>query len=148
MKLGAPMPLLDGANWLDNNGMGKGMLAGRPTLFHFWSVSCNLCKGGLDTMNFLADKYADGLNVIAVHMPRTKEDMLLQNVKAAASYYKMMHPLIIDNDFLITDRFNNRYVPAYYIFDGKGGLRHYQAGGTALRMLEKRVQRIIEESKR
>ena len=146
MKLRAPMPLLDGANWLDDN-MTKEMLAGRPTLFHFWSVSCNLCKNGLDTINFLVDKYAGDLNVIAVHMPRTKEDMILHNVKSVADYYKMEHPLIVDNDFLITDRFNNRYVPAYYLFDGKGELRHYQSGGAALRLIEKRIQRLIEENK-
>ncbi|MGM9949689.1 MAG: TlpA family protein disulfide reductase [Lysinibacillus sp.] len=147
MKLRAPMPLLDGANWLNNKVMTKEMLAGRPTLFHFWSVSCNLCKNGLDTVNLLVDKYAADLNVIAVHMPRTKEDMIQHNVKAVADYYKMGHPLIIDTDFLITDRFNNRYVPAYYIFDGKGELRHYQAGGAALRILEKRIQRLIVENK-
>ena len=147
MKLRAPMPLLDGANWLDGNVMTKDMLAGRPTFFHFWSVSCNLCKDGLDTIGLLVDQYAADLNVIAVHMPRTKEDMILRNVKAVADHYMMRHPLIVDNDFLITDRFNNRYVPAYYLFDEKGELRHHQSGGAALRMVEKRIQRLIGENK-
>ena len=57
----------------------------------------------------------------------------------------MKQPIIIDNDFLLTDRFRNRYVPTYYVFDNNGLLRHYQAGGSSLRILERRIQRIIEE---
>lgn len=148
MKMRAPMPSLDGANWLNNKKMTAEMLAKRPTFIHFWSVSCDLCKYGLDTVSMLGDKYASDLNVIAVHMPRTEEDMILPNVKAVVEYYKMKYPIVVDNDFLITDRFRNRYVPAYYLFDEKGQLRHYQAGGAALRMLEKRIQRVIEEYKR
>jgi thiol-disulfide isomerase/thioredoxin len=148
MKLRAPMPSLDGANWLGNEEITTEMLAGRPAFIHFWSVSCDLCKYGLDRVSMWADKYESDLNVIAVHMPRTENDMILPNVKMVVDYYKMDQPIVVDNDFLITDRFMNRYVPAYYLFDEKGLLRHYQAGGTALQMLEKRIQRVIEEYKR
>ncbi len=148
MKLRALMPSFEGANWLNNKKAGKHLFTEKPTFVHFWSVSCDLCKYGLDTISALAEQYADDMNVIAVHMPRTAEDMILPNVKAVVDYYKIAHPLIVDNDFLITDRFRNHYVPAYYLFDEKGQLRHYQAGGSALRMLEKRIQRVIEDSKR
>ncbi|KGR83924.1 redoxin domain-containing protein [Lysinibacillus odysseyi] len=148
MKLRAPIPSFDGANWLNNIKVNEKLFTEKPTFVHFWSVSCDLCKYGLDTISGLADKYDTHINVIAVHMPRTEEDMILQNVKTVANYYHIAHPLVVDNDFLITDRFANRYVPAYYLFDEKGQLRHYQAGGAALRMLEKRIQRIIEDSKR
>ena len=145
MKLHAPMPSLDGAKWLNKQEITREMLIGKPTFFHFWSVSCDLCKYGLDTISYIAHKYANDLNVIAVHMPRNEQDIIIQNVKAVRDYYKMKQPIIVDNDFSVTDRFGNQYVPAYYVFDHNGLLRHYQAGGGSLRILERRIQRIIEE---
>ena len=145
MKLHAPMPSLDGARSLNKQEITREMLIGKPTFFHFWSVSCDLCKYGLDTISYMAQKYANDLNVIAVHMPRNEQDMINQNVKIVRNYHKMTQPIIVDNDFLVTDRFNNRYVPAYYVFDNNGLLRHYQAGGGSLRILERQIQRIIEE---
>ena len=59
----------------------------------------------------------------------------------------MTQPIIVDNDFSLTDRFKNHYVPAYYVFDDHGLLRHYQAGRGSLRMLERRIQRVIEEAR-
>ena len=145
MKLHAPMPSLDGARSLNKQEITREILIGKPTFFHFWSVSCDLCKYGLDTISYMAHKYANDLNVIAVHMPRNEQDIIIQNVKAVRDYYKMKQPIIIDNDFSLTDRFSNQYVPAYYVFDHNGLLRHYQAGGGSLRILERRIQRIIEE---
>ena len=145
MKLHAPMPLLDGAQWLNNQEVTRGMLLGKPTFFHFWSVSCDLCKYGLNTISYLAANYSNDLNVIAVHMPRNEQDMIVRNVKTVRDTYKMTQPIIVDNDYLLTDRFKNRYVPAYYVFDDNGLLRHYQAGSGSLRILERRIHRVIEE---
>ena len=145
MKLHAPIPLLDGARTLNKQEITREMLIGKPTFFHFWSVSCDLCKYGLSTISYMAHKYANDLNVIAVHMPRNEQDIIIQNVKAVRDYYKMTQPIIVDNDFSVTDRFNNQYVPAYYVFDHNGLLRHYQAGGSSLRILERRIHRVIEE---
>ena len=147
MKLHAPMPSLDGAKWLNDQGMTREMLIGKPTFFHFWSVSCDLCKYGVDPINYLVTNYSNDLNVIAVHMPRTEQDRIVQNVKNVRDYYKMRQPIIVDNDFSLTNQFNNQYVPSYYIFDDNGLLRHYQVGGGSLRMLERRIQRFIEEYK-
>ena len=45
----------------------------------------------------------------------------------------------------LTDAFDNQYVPAYYVFDKAGQLRHFQAGGSGMKMLEKRVNRVLDE---
>ncbi|MBB3868056.1 Uri superfamily endonuclease [Parageobacillus toebii NBRC 107807] len=44
--------------------------------------------------------------------------------------------------------FENQYVPAYYVFDAEGKLRHFQAGGSGMKMLEKRVNRVLEENEK
>lgn len=145
MKLHAPMPSLDGATWLNNWGMSREQLVGKPAFFHFWSVSCDMCKHSLGGINYIANKYSDELNVIAVHMPRTEQDKVVQNVQAVIDYYKMTQPVVIDNNFFLTNQFKNHFVPAYYLFDSDGLLRHYQSGNGTFRMLERRIQRIIEE---
>ena len=145
MKLHAPMPSLHGARSLNKQEITREMLIGKPTFFHFWSVSCDLCKHGLDTISYMAHKYANDLHVVEVHMPRNEQDNIIHNVKAVRDTYRMKHPIIIDSDFSLTDRFGNQYVPAYYVFDHNGLLRHYQAGSGSLRILERRIQRVIEE---
>ncbi|KYD29753.1 hypothetical protein B4110_1323 [Parageobacillus toebii] len=46
------------------------------------------------------------------------------------------------------DAFENQYVPAYYVFDAEGKLRHFQAGGSGMKLLEKRVNRVLEEKEK
>lgn len=146
MKLRSPMPELTGAtSWL-NGQVTKSQLVGRkPTLIHFWSVSCGLCKEAMPEVNAFRDQYKDELNVIAVHMPRSEKDMKIEEITEVASQHDITQPIYIDNDMTLTDAFDNQYVPAYYVFDKDGQLRHFQAGGSGMKMLEKRVNRVLDE---
>lgn len=141
------MPELEGAAvWYNSAGLEKADLIGnKPTLFHFWSVSCELCKKTMPHINQLRDAYKDELNVIAVHMPRSEEDLNLEQVQEVAKEYDITQPIFVDNEHMFTDAFHNDHVPAYYVFDAKGQLRHRQAGNGGMRMLEKRVNRILDK---
>ena len=73
MRIGDAMPPLDGAtSWL--NGSQENIeqdTKGKPTLVHFWAVSCGICKDKMPALNELKKKYgAMGLQTVAVHMPR------------------------------------------------------------------------------
>ena len=56
MKLRDEMPELEGATkWLNSNEIKKSDLIGdKPTLVHFWSVSCGLCKEAMPNVNRLS----------------------------------------------------------------------------------------------
>ena len=72
MKLGRQMPELIGATiWLNGQYDKADLVGNKPTLIHFWSISCKLCKEVMPKMNYLRDNYKGNLNVIAVHMPRS-----------------------------------------------------------------------------
>ncbi|ENQ3104534.1 Thiol-disulfide isomerase or thioredoxin [Bacillus sp. 491mf] len=149
MKLREPMPSLEGATTVLNGEVVKESLIGdKPTLIHFWSVSCHLCKEAMPSINEFRDNYKDKLNVIAVHMPRSEEDLDLENVKAVAAEHGIVQPILVDNQHAITDSFENQYVPAYYVFDKNGVLRHFQAGGSGMQMLTKRVNRVLDEAEK
>jgi thiol-disulfide isomerase/thioredoxin len=146
MKLRSPMPDLSGATaWLNGEVSKNQLIGSKPTLIHFWSVSCGLCKEAMPEVNAFRDQYKKELNVIAVHMPRSEKDMDLLDIKEIAAQHDITQPIFVDNDMKLTDAFDNQYVPAYYVFDKDGQLRHFQAGGSGMKMLEKRVNRVLDE---
>jgi len=146
MKLREQMPELVGATtWLNGEATKADLVGEKPTLIHFWSVSCHLCKEAMPDVNNFRDQYKDELNVIAVHMPRSEEDTNLETIKSVAAAHDIVQPIFVDSELKLTDAFENQYVPAYFVFDKDGQLRHMQAGGSGMKMLEKRVNRVLDE---
>jgi thiol-disulfide isomerase/thioredoxin len=146
MKLRDQMPELNGATtWLNGEVTKAELLGEKPTLIHFWSISCGLCKEAMPDINNFRDEYKDKLNVIAVHMPRSEKDLDLDQIKEVAAEHDITQPIFVDNAHKLTDAFENQYVPAYYVFDREGKLRHFQAGGSGMKMLTKRVNRVLGE---
>ncbi|PFA68876.1 thiol-disulfide oxidoreductase [Bacillus sp. AFS015802] len=146
MKLRTPMPELTGATeWLNGEVTKEDLVGEKPTLIHFWSISCHLCKEAMPQVNEFRDRYSDKLNVMAVHMPRSEDDLNLEEIKKVAAQHDITQPIFVDSEHKLTDAFENQYVPAYYVFDKEGNLRHFQAGGSGMKMLEKRVNRVLDE---
>ncbi|MBT2695337.1 TlpA disulfide reductase family protein [Bacillus sp. ISL-55] len=146
MRLRQPMPEISGATeWLNGEFTREQLVGEKPTLIHFWSISCHLCKVAMPSVNELRENYKDRLNVMSVHMPRSDKDMNMEEIKQVAAEHQISHPTFIDGEHKLTAAFENQYVPAYYLFDRNGLLRHFQAGGSGLKMLEKRVDRVLEE---
>ncbi|WPF80628.1 TlpA disulfide reductase family protein [Bacillus velezensis] len=115
------------------------LVGGKPALIHFWSASCRMCKEAMSEVNGFRD-------VVAVHMPRSEDDLDLEKIKKTAAEHDISQPIYVDSDHTLTEAFENEYVPAYYVFDKSGQLRHFQAGGSGMKMLEKRVSRVLSES--
>jgi thiol-disulfide isomerase/thioredoxin len=144
MRLRADMPEFNGATeWINGEVKKSDLIGDKPTLVHFWSVSCGLCKDAMPNINKFRDDFKDELNVIAVHMPRSEKDLDIDQVKEVAAEHDITQPIFVDNDHTLTDAFENEYVPAYYVFDAEGKLRHFQAGGDGMKMLTKRVNRVL-----
>jgi thiol-disulfide isomerase/thioredoxin len=138
------MPELEGAStWLNGEVTKSDLVGNKPTLIHFWSISCGLCKEAMPNVNEFRDTYKDKLNVIAVHMPRSEKDLNLDEIKKVAEEHRITQPIFVDDQHKLTDAFENEYVPAYYVFDEEGQLRHFQAGGGGMKMLTKRVNRVL-----
>lgn len=146
MKLRAPMPELTGATeWLNGQVTKEELIGEKPTLIHFWSISCHLCKEAMPQVNQFRDEYNGKLNVIAVHMPRSEDDLDLEEIKKVVAEHDITQPIYVDSEHKLNDAFENQYVPAYYVFDKEGVLRHFQAGGSGMKMLTKRVNRVLDE---
>ena len=146
VKLYTQLPPFDGTSmWLNGEVTNDMLAAGKPTFIHFWSISCHLCKVAMPQINQFRAQYRDQLNVIAVHMPRSESDNDVGEIIKTAAEHEISQPIFIDQDRKLTEAYDNKYVPAYYLFDKDGKLRHYQAGGSSMNMLEKRLLRLLDE---
>jgi thiol-disulfide isomerase/thioredoxin len=151
MRIGTEMPKLDGATeWFGGTqAHAEAEAEGHPTLVHFWSVSCGICKENMPRINeWREGRREDGLRVIAVHMPRYEADTDVETVREAISKYDIAEPCAVDNQHKLREAFHNEhgYVPAYYLFDAQGKLRSFAAGERGLDMLASAVERILAAS--
>jgi thiol-disulfide isomerase/thioredoxin len=142
------MPKLDGATeWFGGTqAHAEAEAEGRPTLVHFWSVSCGICKENMPRVGVWREsRRAEGLRVIAVHMPRYEADTDVEAVREAISKYDIIEPCAVDNEHKLRDAFHNEhgYVPAYYLFDAQGKLKSFAAGERGLDMLASAVERLL-----
>lgn len=144
LRLRTELPSLEGITEWVNGEISKDDLIGKPTLIHFWSISCGICKESLPEVNELRDNHPE-LQVIGIHMPRSEKDTEIPPVKETIEKYELKHPQGIDNMHQVVDRFENEYVPAFYLFDRNGLLRHRSAGEKALSMLKNPLERVLNE---
>lgn len=148
MRIGTEMPRLNGATeWLGTTqANAEEESRGKPTIVHFWSVSCGICKENLPRIAEWRDEHRErGLRVIAVHMPRYEADTDVEAVRDAVAAYKIIEPCAVDNEHKLRDAFQNDqgYVPAYYLFDAEGKLRSFAAGERGLDLLKATLERIL-----
>lgn len=151
MRIGTEMPKFDGATeWLGTTqAHAEAEVQGQPTIVHFWSVSCGICKDNLPRIAEWRDSRREqGLRVVAIHMPRYEADTDAEAVRNAVATYGITEPCAIDNEHKLRDAFMNDqgYVPAYYLFDAEGKLRSFAAGERGLDLLKATLDRIMRQS--
>jgi len=145
------MPSLDGATeWFGGTqAHAEAEALGHPTLVHFWSMSCGMCKENMPRINQWREELKEqGLRVIAVHMPRYEADTDVEGVREVVNTFKITEPCAIDNEHKIKDAFQNDqgYVPAYYLFDGQGKLRGFAAGERGLDLMKATLDRVMAQA--
>ena len=146
LRMDTPLPSLEGGtDWFNSEAIKTEDLKGKPVLIHFWAISCGICKESLPELNRWVDEYVPkGLQIISVHMPRQESDTNVDDVKEAIDEWEVKQPCVVDNWHEITNRFENKFVPAFYVFDQESHLRHFQAGEKAIKMVEPVIERVLK----
>ena len=139
MKIGTQMPSLDGATeWFGGTqAFAESEAEGRPTLVHFWSASCGICKDNLPRIAQWRDEKRDqGLRV---------SDTDVEQVRDLIGKYGVTEPVAVDNEHKLREAFHNHqgFVPAYYLFDREGKLRSFAAGERGVDMLKTALERVL-----
>ena len=147
MRTGSALPALEGvAGWI--NGAPKAEeLAGKPLLVHFWSVSCHICHDVAPEVAAWQAEYGPrGLAVVGVHQPRGPAELDIAAVTAdALGAMGITWPCAVDNEHALVRRFENQFVPAYYLFDADGKLVHRQAGDRGFERLHEKIAEALHE---
>ena len=148
MRIGTKMPALDGATeWFGaTQAHAEAESVGRPTLVHFWSASCGICKENLPRVAQWRDEKKElGLRVIAIHMPRYESDTDVEQVRDLIAKLNITEPVAVDNEHKLKEAFQNDqgYVPAYYLFDADGKLKSFAAGERGLDLLQSALERLL-----
>src|SRR5438128_5057289 len=117
MRIGTEMPPLDGATeWFGGTqASAEAQAAGRPTLIHFWSMSCGICKDNMPRIAEWRDQLKEqGLRVIAVHMPRYEADTDVEGVREAIATYEIGEAGAADNEHNLKEdtQYNQGYLTA------------------------------------
>ncbi|MCF6093646.1 TlpA family protein disulfide reductase [Microaerobacter geothermalis] len=144
MRLGTPIPSLEGATeWL--NGMtNTNELQGSPVLVHFWAVSCHICHETMPEVVQYKEEFAKhGLQVVGIHMPRQESDTDVEKVKADIDKYNIAQPVAIDNMHKIAEAFENEFVPAFFIFDANGHLKYRAAGDRGFKNVKPKLEEVL-----
>ena len=145
LRMDTPLPSLEGGtDWFNAKPITVDELKGHTVIIHFWSISCGICKESLPDVYRWIDTYGPkGLKVVSVHMPRQESDTNVEAVKECIAEYEIKQPVVVDNWHTITDAFENKYVPAYYVFDSDLKMRHFSAGEKAVKMIEPVLERLL-----
>ncbi|HEX3100612.1 MAG TPA: TlpA disulfide reductase family protein, partial [Pyrinomonadaceae bacterium] len=121
-------------------------IKGKPTLVHFWAVSCGICKDKMPSLNEIKKKYGRlGLQTIAVHMPRYEADTDLDTVNEAMLTNHITEPTAVDSLHKLKDAFQNEqgWVPVYYLFDADGKLKTRAAGEYGITVLQTALDKMF-----
>jgi thiol-disulfide isomerase/thioredoxin len=148
LEIGSELPSLEGATeWFNATAAAAAEEAkGHPVLVHFWSVSSAPSVEGLPRVAELRKRHAaQGLKVIAVHLPTQPDDEDPESVRDAVTTRRVEEPCAVDNQYRLRDAFRvgEAEVPSYYLFDAAGRLRAIGAGGRGLESVSAELEGVL-----
>jgi thiol-disulfide isomerase/thioredoxin len=118
--------------WINVGALRMERQLGRPVLIEFW----DFCRpNSIRTLPYIQawhQRYeAGGLRVIGVHTPGFEPSRDPDAVKAACRRLAVRHPVVVDGEGEIWERYGNLGWPARYLFNQEGMLfeHHYGEGG-------------------
>lgn len=86
-----------------------------------------------------------GLQVVAVHMPRQEEDTNVSVIREKVIELGIDEPCAVDNQLAIADAFENQFTPAYFLFDQEGNMKGRSAGHHGIKMLQTAFEKVFGE---
>ena len=144
MRLGTPKPELDGAVQWINSEAKPALAENQVTLIHFWAVSCHICHETMNDVVRIKEQYEKhGLQTVAIHMPRYEADTDIERVKNDIAEYHISQPVAVDSNHSIAERFENEYVPAFFIFGKDGTLKFRAAGDKGFQKVEPKIREAL-----
>lgn len=142
------LPAFTGAGpWLNSKALTRESLRGKVVLIDFWTYSCINCLRSLPYVKAWYAQYKDhGLVVIGVHAPEFPFEQSPANVRQSVKSLGIPYPVVLDNDFVIWQAFNNQVWPAHYFIDVQGRIRAHHYGEGEYAESEAIIRKLLTEA--
>lgn len=118
-------PPIEATGWLNTPPLTSADLAGKVVLYDFWTYSCINCVHTLPHVKAWYARYAgDGLVVLSIHTPEFEYEADPNNVAKFVAANDIEYPVALDPHRDTWKAWDNKYWPAFYLYD-RAGHRSY-----------------------
>ena len=151
-RVGCKAPELNSQTWLNSPPLKPTELKGKVTVVHFYTFGCINCNRNLPYYNDWVKSFGSGnFRIIGIHTPETKQEQILEEVKAKAVEAGMNYPIVIDNKMANWASWANQIWPSIYLIDKNGFIRYWWYGelnwhgAQSEKWMRARIRELMEE---
>ncbi len=146
----ATAPELDGGvAWLNTDRpLRLSELRGHVVLVDFWTYCCINCMHTLPVLGQLERRHPnDPVVVIGVHSAKFPGEREADRIAEAIARYDVHHPVVVDQENAIWDRWHARSWPSVYVIDTHGRIVGVIAGEPTVEALDGVVNALLDEGR-
>lgn len=123
-------------------------LKGQIVLLDFWTYCCINCMHILPDLEYLEKKYAnDPVTIIGVHSAKFENEASRETIRAAIQRYKIHHPVVIDDDMAIWNRYTAQGWPTFVLIDSRGRVVAMDSGEGHRQAIDSAIEKLLKEGK-
>jgi thiol-disulfide isomerase/thioredoxin len=130
--------------WFNSEPVPLAALRGQVVLLYFWDYSCAGCLRLIPYVAEWERRYAPfGLVTVGIHTPRFAFGKKTVHVQKAVARYGIRFPVVMDNESLISMRYECRALPEVVLVDKDGFIRYRNAGEGNAGAVEHALQALL-----
>ena len=123
-------------------------LRGRVAVLDFWTYCCINCIHVLPVLGRIEERFRSApFAVIGVHSAKFLTEKDPENIRRAIQRYGIAHPVVVDSDHDIWERFAVRAWPTLVLVDAEGYVRETLPGEAEEGPLAERVASLLAEGR-
>ncbi|MDE1770038.1 MAG: redoxin domain-containing protein [Thaumarchaeota archaeon] len=124
-------------------------LRGHIIVLDFWTYCCINCMHTLPVLAELEKKYKDRPVIfIGVHSAKFFNEKDRKNIEQAVMRYEVQHPVLVDKEMVVWNKFGVGGWPTIVIIDPNGILVYRQSGEGQKEMIEDTIDVLLEKHER
>jgi len=115
-------------------------LRGQPTVLNFWATWCPPCRAEMPHLQNAGIRYLGRVHFIGVDQGESSE-----LVSQFAREFGVTFPLLLDGDYVVSDKYGIRALPTTFFIDSHGVVREVFTGILNQAVLEDRLAKLMAE---
>ena len=129
----------EGAEWLNtDHPITLEELKGKVVLLDFWTYCCINCMHVIPELRRLEERYPE-LVVVGVHSAKFDNERARDNIAAAILRYDIVHPVLVDNDFVLWQGYGINSWPSFVLIDPAGNVAGQASGEGVFELFDERI---------